>query len=255
MAYRHLVGPRNPLHEIVQILQRQVVPGIEPQPLPPRFFGSRDIRRNRPLRVGRILTGIGFGIEFHPVGTAGLCPGDHGRVGVDKERNPNTLLMETGRHSGQKFPVGHRIPPGIGSYRVGSVRYERHLRRNDLRHQRDELRRRIALDVELGPKHPSERPHVVVADMPGIGPRMDRNPVGAEPLDAGCGEHHVGQVAAPRIADNGNLIDIYAQLCHKIHYICLVNPAGGTTRQKRSQPGPDSPQCRSPTLCRSAAAW
>lgn len=67
----------------------------------------------------------------------------------------------------------------------------------------------VALDVELGRKHPLERPHVVVADVARIGTRVHRDAVGSEALDVLRRAHDVGHVAAARIADDGNLIDVY----------------------------------------------
>ena len=40
--------------------------------------------------------------------------------------------------------------------------------------------------------------------------RMDRDALGAETLDVQRGADHVGQIAAPRIAHHGDLIDVNA---------------------------------------------
>ena len=68
----------------------------------------------------------------------------------------------------------------------------------------------VALDVQLGRERPFEIAHVVVTDMPRIGTRMDRDALGAETLDVQRGADHVGQIAAPRIAHHGDLIDVNA---------------------------------------------
>ena len=130
-------------------------------------------------------------------------------------RNADAPLVEPGRHLREEIAVGNGIPAGIGREGVGRVGHQRDLRGNDLQHQIDERRHGVALDVEFGCKHPFQGTHVVVADVPRIGPRMDRDAVGAEALDVESGPHDVGTVAAARIADDGNLVDIDTQLCHK----------------------------------------
>ena len=104
--------------------------------------------------------------------------------------------------------------------------------RNHLRHQVDEARNGIALDVELRREHTFQIAHVVVTDMARIGTRMHRDAVGSETLDVqGCA-NHVGQVAAARIAHHGDLIDVNAQLCHKIHSIKEIQAPVRTSTNK-----------------------
>ena len=50
--------------------------------------------------------------------------------------------------------------------------------------------------------------------MSGIGTRMYRDALGTEPLYGQSGTYHVGEIAAARVAQNGDLIDVYAEFCH-----------------------------------------
>ena len=116
-----------------------------------------------------------------------------------------------------------RIPAGIRRDGVRGIGDERHLRGTHLLHQRDKAVDRIAFDVELGGEHLFERPHVVVADVAGVGTRMHRNAVGTEAFDVERRTHHVGPVAAARIAHYGNLIDVHTQLCHNFAIFASIN--------------------------------
>ena len=60
MADRHLVGPRNALDEIAQILQIEVMAGIEPQPAAARLLGGGGVGRDRPRGIGGVSARIGF---------------------------------------------------------------------------------------------------------------------------------------------------------------------------------------------------
>ena len=184
--------------------------GVQPQPLPASLFGGGQIGGDGPLRVVGIFARIGFGVEFHPVGAAGLRPGDHLGHGVHENRDPDALRVEARRHVGQERAVGQSVPPGVRGDGIVGVGNQRHLRRDHLQHQVDETRDGVALDVQLGRERPFEIAHVVVTDMPRIGTRMDRDALGAETLDVQRGADHVGQIAAPRIAHHGDLIDVNA---------------------------------------------
>ena len=195
------------------------MPGVQPQPLPARLFGRGRVGGDGLLGAVGIFARIGFGVELHPVGAARLRPGDHLGHGVHEDRDPDALLVETPRHAGQKLPVGEGVPTGIRGDGVVGVGNEGHLRRNHLQHQVDETRNGVALDVEFRREHPFQIAHIVVADVARIGARMHRDPVGSETFDVRGRTDHVGKVAAARIADHGNLIDVNAQLCHKTRFI------------------------------------
>lgn len=148
--------------------------------------------------------------------------------------------METARHIGQKVAMGHGVPSGVRRQGIGSIGNERHLRRDHLTDQGDEIGDRISLDVELRAEYPLEVPHIVVADVPSVGTRMHRNAVGAEALDVRGRADHVGKIAAARVAHDGNLIDVYTQLCHKIRYICIREPPAAAPDEAgmRTAPSP-----------------
>ena len=84
------------------------------------------------------------------------------------------------------------------------------MRRAHLAHQIDEARNRVALDIEFGTDCLLYIADIVVADMAGIGTRVDGDAVGTEVFDCHCRLDHIGQSAATRVANHGNLVYIDA---------------------------------------------
>ena len=86
---------------------------------------------------------------------------------------------------------------------------KRHLGRVHFAHQVAEARDGVAFYVEFGGQQGFERPHVRIADVPLVGPVMDRDSLGAEALAIdGCLEH-IGDISAACVAQRGDFIDVY----------------------------------------------
>ena len=219
MPDRNLVRPGNPLDEIAQILQIEVVARIEPQTATASLLSCPDIRLDRPFAPGGEIPGIGLGVQLHPVGSALHRPRNHLGDGIDENRNPDSPGLKFSGHLPQKIAVLHRIPSGIGGDGVLGIGHERHLRRTHFEHQFAERRDRITLDIELGRQHFLQVAHVRITDMAGVGTGMHRNPLRSEALAVQCRTYHVGKIAAARIAHHGDLIDVHTQFCHKKLYL------------------------------------
>ena len=200
MADRNLVEPRNPLGEVAQIFEVQVVARIQSEALPPRLLRRCDIGRYGLLTAGAVVAGIGLGVKFHAVGAACTGPRDHRGIGIDEERDADTLFAETRRDVGQKSAVGDRVPPCVRRDGVGCVGHERNLRGQHFAHEVHERRYGIPFHIEFGPNRTLQVAHVGITNMTGIGPRMHGDPVGAETFDIAGGPHHIGQVSAARVA-------------------------------------------------------
>lgn len=216
VTYRHLITPGNTLHEVAQIIQIQVVACIEPQTTLTRSLSSRNIGSNGRLAVGVIACGIRLGVELHTVGTTLLCTTHHLGIRIDKYRGANTLCAELVTYFGKKFAVGERIPASIRGDGIHGIRHESHLRGAHLADQLYKRRYRIALDIELGREHRSQIAHIRITDMSLIGTRMNGYSLTTKAFYIECRTHHIGQISATRIANNGYLVNVYAQLCHKI---------------------------------------
>ena len=84
MAYGDFVGKGNARNEITQIIEIQVMPGIESETEPAGFLRCRHIIAYGRFRVRGIRRRIPFRIEFHPVGTAFSGPAYHLHIGIDE---------------------------------------------------------------------------------------------------------------------------------------------------------------------------
>ena len=58
MADRHLVRPRDAADEEAQVFQAEVMPGVQPQPLATRLFGSSQVGCQRSIGTRRVLDNL-----------------------------------------------------------------------------------------------------------------------------------------------------------------------------------------------------
>ena len=209
VADRDFVGPRDAADEKAQVFEIEVVSGIQAESLTAGLLGRREIGRQRGFGAGGVFAGVGLGIKLHPVGAAGLRPGDHRRIGIDENRDPDAFLMEPRRDFGQESAVGKRVPPGIRRNGVMGVGHEGHLRRHDLQHQIDEARNRIALDIEFGPQQRTQIIYICPADVAFVGTGMNSNTVSPESFTIKCYLHHIGDIPSACISQCSNLVYVY----------------------------------------------
>ena len=89
--------------------------------------------------------------------------------------------MQSMRDLVQKFVMCEEIPAMVGRERVRRIGHQRGLRGFHFAYEIEEIRRRITLDVELGPilgaQHRIQFAHVLVRDVAGIGARMNGDAV------------------------------------------------------------------------------
>ena len=90
----------------------------------------------------------------------------------------------------------------------------RHLVGLHLQHQIDELARGIALDIELGAEQGTQRVDIALADMPLVRTRMHRDAVRAKTLAVLRNFQYIRDIATPRIAQCGHLVDVHTQFSH-----------------------------------------
>lgn len=216
VANRDLVTPRNALDKVAQITQVQVVTCIESQATLTSSLGSSDIGRNGNLTLGSIACGISLGIELYTVCATRLGTTHHIGQRVHKYRGADAARAELGAHLGKELAIGKRIPTRIGGDGIHSIGHQRNLCRAHLANQLHKRGYRIALDIELSREQRAQIAHIGIAYMSLIRAWMDRDSLASEGLDIECCTHHIGQISATRIANNGYLVNIYTQLCHKI---------------------------------------
>ena len=78
------------------------------------------------------------------------------------------------------------------------------------------LRRGVALDVELRGYQRAQIEHILATNVPLVGAWVNRNALCAKALAVARHLQHIGIIAATRIAQSRNFIDIYAQNSHVI---------------------------------------
>ena len=69
MAYRHLAKARDVAMEKLEILQIQVMSGIDTETFRKRHFGSFDKRSHSLFGIYRKFIGIRLGVKLHTVST------------------------------------------------------------------------------------------------------------------------------------------------------------------------------------------
>jgi hypothetical protein len=72
----------------------------------------------------------------------------------------------------------------------------------------------VAFDIEFRMDDRPERPDISIADMPLVRPGMDRDAVSAKCLDVHRGLPDIRVIAAPGIAQRGDLVDIDGEPGH-----------------------------------------
>ncbi len=84
---------------------------------------------------------------------------------------------------------------------------------------------RITFDVELRGQHRLQGAHIATSDMSLIRSWMHRDALGPEAFDIQCHAHHIRVVAATRIAQRGEFVDIDTEPCH-VRSFTLFHPTG-----------------------------
>ncbi len=210
--------------------------GIEPQPAAARLLGGGGVGRDRPRGIGGVSARIGFGVELHAVGAARGGAPHHLGHGVDEDRNADSETLEPFADRCRNprcatvfqpaFDVTASAASGTSVTCVGRTS------------STSATKLSIGLPSMLNSVASTRVsvPHVVVADVARVGPRMHRDAVRAEAFDVERRADHVGQIAAARIAHYGDLIDVHAQLCHNNAIFAAVNSARTGRPTERPRP-------------------
>ena len=116
----------------MQVLQRQVVTGVEAKADAPCLFGGGDEGRDGCFPVGLIPRGVWLRVQFYAVGTADFGTFHHAWVSVDKDAGANARSLECAADVSEECTVLQRVPSVVRGDLVVAVRYQRHLCRLDL---------------------------------------------------------------------------------------------------------------------------
>ena len=110
------------------------------------------------------------------------------------------------------MPTG--IPTVIRGQLVRIIGHERHLRRTDIRNQRQELLRRISFHIQFRGHHRLQLIYILLTNMTLIWTRMNRNALRAKQLAVHRKALNIRQITPTRITQRSYFINVYTQLCH-----------------------------------------
>ena len=149
MTDRNLIQPGYVCIEIIQILQTQVMAGIQSQSQASCHLGCFHERSHRSFPSFRESRSIGLGIEFYAIRTGFGCIFYHFHVGRHEYGCTDTCIIECIQHLGQELQIVFRVPPRIGGQLRRTIRHQCHLMRFHLQHQVDKFGCGIPFYIEL----------------------------------------------------------------------------------------------------------
>ena len=221
VADADLVEPGNLLAEVGEVLQAEVVAGVEAEAALARGLGGDDEGAYGRLATGGVAAGVALGVEFDAVGARPGGQFDHHRVGVDEDADAYAVLFELFDHVGEVALVLGGVPSGVGGEDAVGVGHEGDLRRADFLDEVDETvgaafgyAFRITFDIVLHAYQRLDGQRVGVADVAFVGTRVDGDALRAEALAVDGEFEHVGCVATAGVADGGHFVDIDAEFSH-----------------------------------------
>lgn len=200
------IGKR--LDEISEIIEIEVVAGVDTESNLASRARSLDVRSDGSLGVGGKEVGVGLCVKLDPVGADGSRGGNIGGVGVDENARANASVAETVDDGRKQVGISLDIPTLVRCESVRSVGHEGDLSGMDFDHQIEEFGRRIALDIELAFDKRTQTIYVVVPDMALVGPRMYGDTVGPESFAFESKLLEIGDILTASVAERGNLIYI-----------------------------------------------
>ena len=182
---------------------------IQSQSQAARRSGCFHKRSYRSFRIFRECRSIGFGIEFHPVGTGFGGILYHFRIGRHEYRRTDTGGIERFQHFGQKLQIGFRVPAGVGSQLSGAIRNQRYLMRFHFQHQVDKFGCGISLYIKLRAQQRTQVVNIALTDMSFIGTRMHRYTVGSKTLAIQRHFYNIRHISSACVTQCRYFINIY----------------------------------------------
>ena len=226
----HLEDPRDRA-ELAQVLQIEIVSGVHPElgllGDPRRVRVGLEARFHIALAVGGRVR---LGVELDPVRADHLCPWDLVGLVIHEQAHARAEVLQFANDRFEACAVLREVPAVVRGERLGRVGHERALRGLHLSHDLHVPGLEgVALDVELDRRdHLGELVHVRRPDVPLVGPRVNRDPVGAR-VDADlCRTRHARDPDVSRVPEQRYLIDVHAEFrhwCFSSHSCVIFSPS------------------------------
>ena len=206
--------------QIGQVLQAQIMPGVQAQAKLFRHIGRFHERCHSTLTISGITCCIRLSVKFHAVSTTSSRSFNHGGVCRNKDRSPDSRCSHFGHNGFQKSCMRHRIPPMIGGQLFRGVWHQGHLGRPHCQHQLAESLVGISLDVKLRAQRWFQRKNVRTPDMSLIRTRMYCDALRTERFTIERHCQHIRIVPSSCISQRGDFIYIHAKFCHCL--LCFI---------------------------------
>ena len=214
VAYRHFVEIGYVMLEICEIVEVEVVAGVDAEAYIMGGAAGFGIRSHGCGGIGGILVGVRLGVELDAV-SAGLSRCDDlGGYGVYENRGPDAGVLEALDDRGEEIEVGLDVPAVVRRQGVGSVGHEGDLLGTHLEDEVDEFGRGIAFDVEFGSDERAESEDVIAADVALVGARMNCDALSAEAFAVDGHVFDAGTVFAAGVAQSSDFVDVDAKIGH-----------------------------------------
>ena len=206
---RHLVEERYLLVEEGEVVEVEVVAGVEAEATVACHACRLYEGGYGALAVGSIAGGVALGVELHTVGAGGGGMLYHRGDGIDEDGDAYAALLEACYDVAQVGLVAHGVPSGIARQHVFSIGHEGYLCGTYGADEVGEFVNGVAFDVELLGEYGLKVAHILIAYMALVGTRMDGDAMGTETLAVESEFYDIGHIAATGIAYGGDLIDVY----------------------------------------------
>ena len=182
---------------------------IQSQSQAARRSGCFHKRSYRSFRIFRECRSIGFGIEFHPVGTSLGSILYHLRIRRYKYGSTDACIIKCIEHFSQKFQILLGIPTCVRSQLSRTIRNQSHLMRFHFQYQVNKFGGRISFDIKFSTKQRAKIIHIPLAYMTFIRAWMYGNSFRTEAFTIQGYLHHIRYIPSTRITQRRNLVYVY----------------------------------------------
>jgi len=151
MADRDLEHARNCREEVAQVVEIEVVAGVDAESLFLRGAGGCGKGGQRASLLGRAMGArVGFGVELDAIGSDGPRRAHRSRIGIHEQADADAERARFGDQRRKPGRIAVEVPAMVRGRLLGAVGDEGALLRLCLANDLHQVVKGIALDVELG---------------------------------------------------------------------------------------------------------
>ena len=203
------IQPWYALMQIRQIMQVQIMTGIQTKAASPSLLCRYHKRRHSKLAIRSIAGRIRSRIEFHTISPARCSTFNHSGIRIHKHRCSDSGFAQLAYDTSQEILMAYRIPSVIGCQLCWRIWHQCHLRRTHPQYKPHKAVIRVSFDIEFCAEDIFQRQHISVSDMALVRPWVYGYALGSENFAVQCHLLHVGIILTARITQCGNFVDIY----------------------------------------------